>query len=75
MYIPGGDDERATRLTVGSGCHLSAALRTSNIYSSYHVKTLDLLIATYALAHGAPLLTLDKEFRSMCDAGIPLTLA
>lgn len=39
------------------------------------VKTLDLLIATYALAHGVPLLTLDRAFRSMRDAGISLTLA
>jgi predicted nucleic acid-binding protein len=39
------------------------------------VKTLDLLIATYALAHDVPLLTLDRDFRSMREAGIPLTLA
>ena len=39
------------------------------------VKTLDLLIATYELAHGVPLLTLDRDFRTMRDAGIPLTLA
>jgi predicted nucleic acid-binding protein len=39
------------------------------------VKTLGLLIATYSLAHGVPLLTLDRDFRSMRDAGIPLTLA
>lgn len=37
-------------------------------------KTLDLLIATYALAHNAELLTLDRDFRHLRDAGIALTL-
>jgi predicted nucleic acid-binding protein len=38
-------------------------------------KTLDLLIATYALAHGAALLTSDDDFRAMKKAGIVLVLA
>jgi len=38
-------------------------------------KTLDLLIATYALSHSATLLTTDKDFRAMQEAGIPLVLA
>lgn len=39
------------------------------------VKTLDLLIATYALAHDATLLTRDSDFRTMHRLGIPLRLA
>jgi predicted nucleic acid-binding protein len=39
------------------------------------VKSLDLLIATYALAHGVSILTADRDFRLMRDAGIGLVLA
>lgn len=39
------------------------------------VKTLDLLIATYALAHQVPILTRDQDFQLMRKAGIPLRLA
>jgi tRNA(fMet)-specific endonuclease VapC len=39
------------------------------------VKSLDLLIATYALAHGLPILTTDGDFRLMRRAGIDLVLA
>lgn len=38
------------------------------------VKTLDLLIATYALSHGTPLLTADADFTLMRRAGVPLLL-
>ena len=38
------------------------------------VKTLDLLVATYALAHGLPLLTGDSDFKQMKRAGVPLLL-
>lgn len=38
------------------------------------VKTLDLLIASYALAHDAPLLSSDSDFKSMARAGIGLRL-
>ena len=38
-------------------------------------KSMDLLIATYALSHSAALLTTDKDFRTMQKAGIPLLLA
>lgn len=38
------------------------------------VKTLDLLIATYALAHTTPLLTADRDFARMVAAGVPLQL-
>jgi len=38
-------------------------------------KTIDLLIATYALSHAAALLTTDKDFTSMQRAGVPLQLA
>ena len=38
------------------------------------VKTMDLLIATYALGHSVPLLTSDRDFRQIHDAGVPLAL-
>jgi len=38
-------------------------------------KTMDLLIAVYALSHSAELLTVDKEFRAMHKAGVGLRLA
>ena len=39
------------------------------------VKTLDLLIATYALAHAVPILTVDSDFARMQRAGLRLLLA
>jgi predicted nucleic acid-binding protein len=39
------------------------------------VKTLDLLIACYALAHRAALLTTDQDFSRIRSAGVPLLLA
>ena len=38
------------------------------------VKSLDLLIATYALFHRIPLLTLDSDFRSIARVGVGLNL-
>ena len=38
-------------------------------------KTVDLLIATYALTHSVPLLTSDTDFAAMQRAGIPLAIA
>lgn len=38
------------------------------------VKTLDLLIATYAVASQVPLLTTDADFRPIAAAGLGLTL-
>ena len=38
------------------------------------VKTLDLLIATYAIAHGARLLTADADFKAIARAKVGLTL-
>ena len=38
------------------------------------VKSLDLLIATYALANGAPVLTLDRDFLAMARSGTGLLL-
>jgi hypothetical protein len=38
-------------------------------------KTMDLLIATYALSHSTALLTKDKDFQAMQQAGVPLLLA
>ncbi len=37
-------------------------------------KSLDLLIATYALANGVPILTLDENFRPIARAGVGLQL-
>jgi predicted nucleic acid-binding protein len=39
------------------------------------VKSLDLLIAAYALGHSVPLLTKDRDFSLLRRAGIPLLLA
>ncbi|HEY4159028.1 MAG TPA: PIN domain-containing protein [Polyangiaceae bacterium] len=39
------------------------------------VKTLDLLIAVYALTHQISLLTLDRDFALIRKAGLPLVLA
>jgi len=39
------------------------------------VKSLDLLIAAYALNHAVPLLTKDRDFSLLQRAGIPLLLA
>jgi hypothetical protein len=39
------------------------------------VKTLDLLIAIWALGHGVPLLATDADFDAMRAAGIPLLAA
>lgn len=38
------------------------------------VKTVELLIATYALSHGAELLTLDSDLGLMRAKGVPLQL-
>jgi predicted nucleic acid-binding protein len=37
-------------------------------------KTSDLLIATYALSHSVALLTGDRDFKAMQEAGVPLLL-
>ena len=39
------------------------------------VKTLDLLIATWALAAGVPILTADADFAVLRRAGVPIELA
>ena len=38
-------------------------------------KTFDLLIAVYALSHSTALLTTDKDFAAMLQAGVALRLA
>jgi predicted nucleic acid-binding protein len=76
--------ERTKVLHLLQGCHwleqphalwqeagdLGYALRRRGVT----VKTLDLLIATYALTHQAELLTLDADFGSMRSKGVPLQL-
>lgn len=37
-------------------------------------KTLDLLVAAYALSHGVALLAADRDYESMKRAGVPLAL-
>jgi tRNA(fMet)-specific endonuclease VapC len=78
------DRERTTVLSLLEGCHLLAqpeqlwseagdlgfALRRRGLAP----KTLDLLIATYALVHSAQLMTTDKDFKAMQKAGVPLQL-
>lgn len=77
--------ERKKVLPLLEGCHLlpqpddlwseagdlGFALRRRGITP----KTLDLLIAIYALSHSATLLTTDKDFRAMQRAGVGLDLA
>ncbi len=77
--------ERARVLPLLDACHhlaqpaqlwteagdLGFALRKRGVSA----KTLDLLIAAYALSHSATLLTTDKDFKSMQKAGVPLQLA
>jgi len=39
------------------------------------IKSLDLLIATYALSHSVPILSRDRDFETMRRAGLKLLLA
>jgi len=77
--------ERKLVLPLLTGCHLLTqpqelwleagdlgfALRRRGVTP----KTIDLLIAVYALSHSASVLTADKDFRAMQKAGVPLSLA
>jgi len=79
-----GRDRRKV-LPLMEGCHflrdpdhlwveageLGYALRRRGVTS----KTLDLLIAIYAMAHDCALLTRDSDFQHMKNAGIPLDFA
>ena len=77
--------ERRTLLPLLDGCHLlsqpealwldAGDLGFTLARRGVTVKSFDLLIAVYALAHDVTLLTLDQDFRSMRKAGIPLALA
>lgn len=76
--------ERAAVLSLLDTCHalaqpqqlwteagdLGFALRRRGVTP----KTVDLLIATYALSHSVTLLTADKDFVAMHKAGVPLQL-
>lgn len=80
-----GERERKTVLPLLQGCHflsqpeglwteagdLGFLLRRRGVTA----KTLDLVIATYALSHSVALLTGDKDFQRMRKAGVPLVLA
>jgi predicted nucleic acid-binding protein len=77
--------ERAKVLLHLGGCH--ALAQPANLWEEagelgftlgrrgLTVKTLDLLIACYALAHGVAILTSDSDFQRIRSAGIPLFLA
>jgi tRNA(fMet)-specific endonuclease VapC len=81
----GSERERKLVLPLLAGCHLLSqpdslwleagdlgfALRRRGVTP----KTIDLLIAVYALSHSAAVLTADKDFRAMQKAGVPLSLA
>lgn len=77
--------ERRRVLPLLSGCHLLAQppslweeagdLGFALARRGASVRTLDLLIAAYALSHSVPLLTTDADFARMRRAGIPLHLS
>lgn len=76
--------ERTRVLPLLAGCHwlaqpedlwteagdLGYALRRQGVTA----KTMDLLIAVYALTHSAALLAMDRDFEAMRKAGVPLQL-
>jgi predicted nucleic acid-binding protein len=76
--------ERKLVLPLLDGCHrlsqpaelwteagdLGFALRRRGVSP----KSIDLLIATYALSHSVSLMTVDKDFAAMRRAGVPLQL-
>jgi len=77
--------ERAKVLPLLGGCHLleqPPAMWEEAGELGYFlgrrgatVKTVDLLIAAYALSHGLPVLTADADFAAMRRAGVGLLLA
>jgi predicted nucleic acid-binding protein len=77
--------ERRRVLPLLSGCHLleqppalweeAGDLGYALARRGASVKTLDLLIAAYALSYSVPLLTTDGDFARMRRAGIPLDLS
>lgn len=77
--------ERRRVLPLLSGCHLleqppalweeAGDLGYALARRGASVKTLDLLIAAYALSYTVPLLTTDADFARMRRAGIPLDLS
>jgi tRNA(fMet)-specific endonuclease VapC len=76
--------ERAKVMPLLAACHLleqpaalweeAGELGASLGRRGATLKSLDLLIATYALSHTVPLLSTDRDFLALKAAGIPLTL-
>ena len=76
--------ERNRTIPLLSACHQLA--QPSNLWNEagdlgfalarkgITIRTLDLLIATYALSHRIPILTLDGDFRHVARAGVVLHL-
>lgn len=77
--------ERRRVLPLLNGCHLLDApsdlwtaagdLGFSLARKGVTAKTMELLIATYGVAHGVPILTTDADFEAIRRAGVGLQLA
>ena len=80
-----GPADRRRVLPLLGGCHLlgqpedlwpsAGDLGALLARGGLTVKTLDLLIATYAIAHGVPVLAADSDFCAMAKANVGLSLA
>lgn len=76
--------QRARVLPLLAGCHLldqpddlwiaAGDLGAALARRGSSVKTLDLLIAAYAIAHGTPLLTADSDFKAIAKANLGLVI-
>lgn len=79
------DKDRQKYLPLFEGCHFlstptelwrdAGLLGASLGKKGLTIKSFDLLIAVYSLAHNAPILSLDADFRDMQKAGIELKLS
>jgi len=77
--------ERSRVLELLEGCHLLA--QPDDLWTEAGelgallgrrgttVKSMDLLVATYAMAHSVPVLTVDADFAAIRRAGVGLVLA
>lgn len=80
-----GPRDRAVVLPLLAGCHVLA--EPAHLWAEAgdlgyalrrvgrSIKTLDLLIAVFALSHGLPILTADTDFATMRRAGVGVLLA
>jgi predicted nucleic acid-binding protein len=80
-----GERERRLVLPLLGACHLliqparlweeAGGLGFLLARKGVTARSMDLLIATYALAHGTAILTKDQDFAAMRRAGVPIALA